>query len=89
MLYATAYTASQAISAITAGMTRNQKYANGVTTSATTKVTSSARPRVFRRLPRETTATDTITNRAWSTHDAIFSSSQLMGEKVAGPSGIG
>jgi len=59
-------------------MIRNQNQANGVTTTATSSVTSSARGSVFPGLPGETAATDTITTSAWISHEASFNASQSM-----------
>jgi hypothetical protein len=69
--------------AITAGMIRNQKYAKGVTSRATRKVTSSALPSVLRGFPRDTAPTEIITTSAWTTHEATFRTSQLMTGKIA------
>src|SRR5437588_9406197 len=50
---------------MTPGMMRNQKKANGVTTSATITVTSSARVSVLRGFLGETSPTDPMTTTAW------------------------
>jgi hypothetical protein len=80
---------NQATSAIRPGISRNQKYANGVTSSATRNVTSSARVSVLWGLPLETAPTESITTSACTTQDAIFSASHVMAEKVAGARRIG
>ena len=59
-------------------MSRNQNQANGVTSSATRKVTISARGSVFFGFPLETAATDTMTTKAWISHEESFSASQDM-----------
>src|SRR2546427_333217 len=51
------------------GTSRNQNQANGVTNTATRKVTSSARGSVFLGFSFDTAATDTITTSAWINHD--------------------
>src|SRR2546425_12594837 len=78
MSYATVYTRNQATRAMIPGTSRNQNQANGVTNTATRKVTSSARGSVFLGFPFDTAATDTITTSAWINHDDIFSASQVM-----------
>src|SRR2546426_3993524 len=60
------------------GTSRNQNQANGVTNTATRKVTSSARGSVFLGFSFDTAATDTITTSAWINHDDSFSASQVM-----------
>ena len=60
------------------GTSRNQNQANGVTSAATSKVTISARGRVFFGFPLETAATDTMTTRPWISHEDSFSASQDM-----------
>src|ERR1041384_366854 len=60
------------------GIRRNQKYANGVTSSATRKVTSRARGSVLRGLPLETAPTEAITTTAWTSQEAILITSHVM-----------
>src|SRR2546428_12502176 len=67
------------------GTSRNQNQANGVTNTATRKVTSSARGSVFLGFSFDTAATDTITTSAWINHDDSFSASQVMAGRQQEP----
>ena len=78
MSYAMVYTRNHATSAMIPGTNRNQNQANGVTSTATRTVTSSARGSVFFGFPFDTAATDTITTSAWINHEDSFSASQVM-----------
>src|SRR4051812_35865052 len=64
-----------------AGMMRNQNQANGVTTSATRKVTRSARPMVLLGFCGVTRPTEAQTTRAWTNQRA--SRSPIMHPSVA------
>src|SRR5438552_8687582 len=70
---------NQAIIAMIPGTTSHQKYAKGVTSSATRNVTSSARGSVLRPLSFETTLTEAITTAAWTSQVAILRASHVMG----------